>query len=70
MSILITKALDLRRDNKETKDNVAQMRSSFLDLIIEPHNKDLKDVIAFQKRLVKYSDHFFNFLLITKTHSK
>jgi len=63
MSLLINKALDLRRDNKETKDNVAQIRSSFSELITEPLNKDLKDVIAFQKRMVKYSDHLFNFLL-------
>ena len=63
MSQLITKALDLRRDNKETKDNVAQIRSSFSELITEPLNKDMKDVIAFQKRMVKYSDHLFNFLL-------
>ena len=63
MSQLITQALDLRRDNKETKDNVVKIRSSFSELITEPLNKDLKDVIAFQKRMVKYADHLFNFLL-------
>lgn len=63
MSLLITKALDLRRDNKETKDNVAKIQSSFSELITEPLNKDLKDMVAFQKRLVKYADHLFNFLL-------
>jgi len=63
MSLLITKALDLRRDNKETKDNVAEILSLFSELITEPLNKDMKDVIAFQKRMVKYSGHLFNFLL-------
>jgi transposase len=63
MSLLITKALDLRRDNKETKDNVAKIQSSFSELITEPLNKDLKDMVAFQKRLVKYADHLFNFLI-------
>lgn len=63
MSHLITKALDLRRDNKETKDNVEEILQSFSELVIEPLNKDLKDMVAFQKRMVKYSDHLFNFLL-------
>lgn len=63
ISHLITKALDLRRDNKETKDNVEEILHSFSELIIEPLNKDLKDMVAFQKRMVKYSDHLFNFLL-------
>ena len=63
MSHLIIKALDLRRDNKETKDNVEEILHSFSELIIEPLNKDLKDMVAFQKRMVKYSDHLFTFLL-------
>ncbi|MCL6101624.1 MAG: IS66 family transposase [Bacteroidetes bacterium] len=63
MSHILTKALDLRRDNKETKDNVEEILSSFSELIIEPLNKDMKDMVAFQKRMVKYSDHLFNFLL-------
>jgi len=63
VSQLITKALDLRRDNKETKDNVEEILQSFSELIAEPLNKDLKDMVAFQKRMVKYSDHLFNFLL-------
>ncbi len=63
MYLLITKALDLRRDNKETKGNVAEIFSLFSKLIAEPLNKDMKDMIAFQKRMIKYSDHLFNFLL-------
>lgn len=62
MSQLITKALNLRRDNKVTKYNVGEILSSFSALIIEPLNKDLKDVITFQKRMVKHSNHLFNFL--------
>jgi len=61
MSHLITKAFDLRRDNKETKDNVEEILHSFSELIIEPLNKDMKDMVAFQKRMVKYSGHLFNF---------
>lgn len=63
MSQLITKALNLRRDNTATTDNVGKIMSAFSDLIIEPLNKDLKEVVAFQKRMVKYSDYIFNFLL-------
>jgi len=63
MSELITKALDLRRNQTTTKSNVEEILYSFSELIKEPLNKDLKDVIAFQKRMVKYSDHLFNFLL-------
>jgi len=63
MSKLITKALNLRRDNKATKYNVGEILSSFSALIIEPLNKELKEVVAFQKRMVKHSDHLFNFLL-------
>jgi transposase len=63
MSKLITKALNLRRDNKATKFNVGEILATFSALIIEPLNKELKEVVAFQKRMVKHSDHLFNFLL-------
>jgi len=63
MSELITKALDLRRNQTATKSKVEEILYSFSELIKEPLNKDLKDVLAFQKRMVKYSDHLFNFLL-------
>lgn len=63
MSELITKALNLRRNQTATKSNVEEIRYSFSELIKEPLNIDLKDVIAFQKRMIKYSDHLFNFLL-------
>ena len=62
MSQLITKALDLRRENNTTKIKVDQIINSFSDLIIEPLNKEMKEVITFQKRMVKYSAYVFNFL--------
>ncbi len=65
MTKIITNTLNLRRENNATKDNVDEVLKSFSELITEPLNKELKDVIAFQKRMVKYSDHLFNFLLDT-----
>lgn len=62
MAQLITKALDLRRENNTTKVEVDQIMNSFSDLIIEPLNKEMKEVITFQKRMVKYSAYVFNFL--------
>jgi transposase len=63
MSELITKALNLRRGSTITKLKVDDIFSAFSDLIIEPLNQKLKLVIPFQKRMVKYSDYVFNFLL-------
>lgn len=63
MSQLITKALDLRRENKTTKDNVNQILNSFSDLTNESLNQEMEEVIVFQKRMIKYSGYVFNFLL-------
>ena len=63
MSQLITKALDLRRENKTTKDNVNQILDSFSDLTNESLNHEMEEVIVFQKRMIKYSNYVFNFLL-------
>ncbi len=63
MSQLIIKALNLRRENKTTKDNVNQILDSFAELNNETLNHEMEDVIAFQKRMIKYSAYVFNFLL-------
>ena len=62
MSALITNALCLRRENDVTKTKVEQILTSFTDLTIEPINQACKEVIVFQKRMVKYADYVFNFL--------
>ena len=62
MSALITNALCLRRENDVTKTKVEQILTSFADLTIEPINQACKEVIVFQKRMVKYADYVFNFL--------
>lgn len=63
MSQLITKALGLRRENNASKVNVDEILNSFSHLIIEQLNQESEEVIVFQKRMVKYSDYVFNFLL-------
>lgn len=62
MSGLITNALCLRRENNTTKTKVEQILNSFSDLTIEPICQENKEVIVFQKRMVKYADYVFNFL--------
>lgn len=62
MSQLISKALGLRKDNKETKENVDEILGTFSGLISEPIGQDLEEVVVFQKRMAKYSDYVFNFL--------
>ena len=37
--------------------------NSFSDLLIEPLNQEMEDVITFKKRLVKYSAYVFDFLI-------
>lgn len=63
MSILVIKALTLRKDHNITKDNVDEVFSSFAELIHEPINLTLKQLTPFRKRMVKYSEFVFNFLL-------
>lgn len=62
ISQLITKALDLRKYDNATKENVDEILNSFSDLLIEPLAKKSEDVIVFQNRMRKYSDYVFNFL--------
>jgi transposase len=63
LSLLIINALALRKTNNITKDNVDEVFRAFSNLINEPINSEFEEVISFQKRMVKYSDFVFNFLL-------
>lgn len=63
LAALIENALDLRRDNKLTPTKVNEIRRTFSILIQEPAtNKNIKELIAFQKRMTKYEDYVFGFL--------
>jgi hypothetical protein len=62
MSLLIVNALALRKTDYITKASVDEILRSFGDLINEPINSALKEVIPFHKRMVKYADFVFNFL--------
>ena len=63
MSILVLKALALRKEHNITKANVDDVFSSFSELIHEPINLTLNELTPFRKRMVKYSDFVFSFLL-------
>jgi len=62
LSLLIVNALALRKTDYITKASVDEILRSFGDLINEPINSALKEVIPFHKRMVKYADFVFNFL--------
>jgi transposase len=62
MSLLIVNALALKKTDYITKASVDEVLRSFTDLINEQVSSIFKEVIPFQKRLVKYSDFVFNFL--------
>lgn len=63
LAALIENALDLHRDNKLTPTKVNEIRRTFSLLIEEPAtNKNIKELIAFQKRMMKYENYVFGFL--------
>ena len=62
MSLLIVNALALRKTDYVTKASVDEVLRSFTDLINEQISSIFKEVIPFQRRMVKYSDFVFNFL--------
>jgi transposase len=63
MSDLIVKSLNLRKTDCTTKSNVDEIMNTFLGLLNEPVNKDTDELTTFRKRMVKYADHVFYFLL-------
>lgn len=63
MSDLIVKSLNLRKTDCITKSNVDEIMNTFMSLLNEPVNKDMDELTTFRKRMVKYADHVFYFLL-------
>ena len=63
LAALIENSLDLRRNDKLTLTKIEEIHRTFSFLIKEPAtNKELKKLIAFQKRMVKYEKYVFGFL--------
>lgn len=60
---LIHNALSLRKNNKLTQTKINEVHRTFALLLKEPATtKNIKELIAFQKRMVKYQDYVFAFL--------
>lgn len=59
---LISNALDLRRNNQLSAVKIEEIKRSFALLLQEPVNNELKELVTFQKRLVKYSGYVFHFI--------
>lgn len=62
MNGLIANALEMRKENKLTPQKSEEITRTFLVLIQEPASQKIKELITFQKRMVKYSDYVFAFL--------
>lgn len=62
LSKLITQALRLRKENQASNEKSGQINQTFSQLLAEPINQSIKDLVTFQKRMVKYSDYVFAFL--------
>jgi len=63
LSDLIVVSLNIRKTDCITKSNVDEIRNTFMDLLNEPVNTDMDELTTFRKRMVKYADHVFYFLL-------
>jgi transposase len=61
-SKLITDALQMRNEDKLTHQKSKEIDQTFQKLIKEPVNQKIKELITFQKRMVKYSNYVFAFL--------
>ncbi|MDP1725347.1 MAG: IS66 family transposase [Bacteroidota bacterium] len=62
LSKLITDALHMRKQDKLSPEKSKEITQTFLQLIKEPVNQKIKELISFQKRMVKYSGYVFAFL--------
>lgn len=63
LAALIENSLDLLKNNKLTTIKINEIRRTFSLLIEEPATtKKIKELIAFQNRMVKYEDYVFGFL--------
>ncbi len=63
LSDLIVKSLNFKKSDCITKSNVDEIMNTFMDLLYEPVNRDMNELTTFRKRMVKYADHVFYFLL-------
>jgi transposase len=61
-SKLITDALQMRSEDQLTPQKSKEIIQTFQQLIKEPVNQKIKELVSFQKRMVKYSDYVFAFL--------
>jgi transposase len=63
LAALIENALDLFKSDKLTQIKINEIHRTFSLLLEEPATtKDIKELITFQKRMVKYQDYVFGFL--------
>lgn len=62
MKGLIVNALEMRKENTLTPEKSEAFTRTFLALIQDPANQKIKELITFQKRMVKYADYVFTFL--------
>jgi transposase len=62
LSELITGAIHARKKDELSFQKSKEITQTFLELIKEPVNQKIKELITFQKRMVKYSDYVFAFL--------
>jgi transposase len=63
LSSLIGNALSLRRNNQLTSVKINEIHRTFALLMEEPATtENIKELITFQKRMVKYQDYVFAFL--------
>ena len=62
LSELITSAIHERKKNEISSQKSKEINQTFLELIKEPINQKIKELITFQKRMVKYSGYVFAFL--------
>jgi transposase len=62
LSKLIAEALLLRKENQESHEKSGEINQTFSQLLAEPINQSIKELVTFQKRMVKYSGYVFAFL--------
>jgi len=62
LSELITSAIHERKKDELSPQKSKEITQTFLGLIKEPVNQKIKELISFQKRMVKYSGYVFAFL--------
>jgi transposase len=62
LSELITSAIHERKKDELSPQKSKEITQTFLKLIKEPVNQKIKELMTFQKRMVKYSDYVFAFL--------